>query len=196
MKRIVYFDIETRKWAKDLCPNDEDKGWDELRAGKGGASAICIYDTVDGWLHTYDDHETETVARHLEAADIVVGYNSDKFDLPCIEGLAKRRLKIRESYDIYVHLKHAYAIIGKRGARGDFTLDTISKKNLGRGKIEHGANAKKLAETGQWGRLFRYCGSDVQLTRDLFTKLVTDGGLIGLRGQFISLPTPEDISCT
>jgi hypothetical protein len=80
-----------------------------------------------------------------------------------------------------------------RGQKGDFTLDAMCKRNLGRGKIDHGSNAKQLAREGRWGRLFRYCGSDVQLTRDLFRKLVADGGLIGLRGQFISLPVPEGI---
>jgi hypothetical protein len=57
--------------------------------------------------------------------------------------------------------------------------------------MDHGSNAKQLAASGQFGRLFRYCGHDVQLTRDLFRKIVADGGLIGLRGQFISLPVPE-----
>ena len=189
-KRIVFLDLESRKWAEDLRPDDRDAGWDDLRAGKGGASAIALYDTRDNWLHLYDDHEIETVARHLEAADLVVGYCSEKFDLPCIEGLAHRRLKLRGSYDIYVELARAYAARGKRGQKGDFTLEAISKKNLGRGKIDHGSNAKQLAIQGKWGRLFRYCGSDVQLTRDLFNKLLEDGGLLG-PGGFIALEVPD-----
>ena len=191
MKRIVFFDIESRKWAKDLRPEDEQAGWDELRAGKGGASAIVLYDTRDHWLYLYDDHEAETCARHLEAADLVVGYCSEKFDIPCLEGLVSRRLRIKSSYDIYVELVRAYARIGKHGTKGDFTLDAMSKRNLGRGKIDHGSNAKELAQRGRWGKLFNYCADDVHLTYDLFRKLTEDGGLIGLRGQFISLPVPE-----
>jgi hypothetical protein len=193
MKRIIFFDIESRKWAKDLRPDDEDAGWDELRDGKGGASAIAVYDSRDNWLYLYDDHEAEQCARHLEAADLVVGYCSEKFDIPCMEGLVNRRLRIRSSYDIYVEIVRAYASIGRRGQKGDFTLDAMSKRNLGRGKIDHGSNAKELAQRGRWGKLFNYCADDVHLTYDLFQKLRTDGGLIGLRGQFISLPVPEGL---
>lgn len=193
-KRVVFLDLETRKWASDLRPDDTEAGWDELRAGKGGASAIVIYDTHDDWVHIYDDHEAEAAARHLESADLVVGFCTDKFDIPCIEGLVHRRLTLTATYDIYIELVSAYAKIGQRGQRGDFTLNAVAKRNLGRGKIDHGSNAKQLAQRGQWGRLFRYCGDDVHLTYDLFQKLVTDGGLIGLRGQFISLPVPEGLN--
>ena len=186
--RIIFFDLETRLWAKDLRPDDEEAGWEDLRSGKGGASAIALYDTRDMWLYLYDDHTIENAARHLEAADIVVGYNSERFDLPCIEGLTHRRLRIRRHIDIYRLLVQEYARRGITGQKGDFTLDTISKKNLGRGKIDHGDNAKELARKGHWGRLMNYCADDVHLTHDLYNKLIADGGLIGLRGQFISLP--------
>lgn len=196
MKRIVYFDLESRKWAADLRPDDNEAGWDDLRAGKGGASAIAIYDSRDNWMYLYDDHSIEAAARHLEAADVVVGYCSEKFDIPVIEGLAHRRLRLKSSYDIYVELVRTYAAIGKRGQKGDFTLDAMCKRNLGRGKIDHGSNAKQLAASGQWGKLFNYCADDVHLTYDLFQKIRLDGGLIGLRGQFIRLPLHEDLRCT
>jgi DEAD/DEAH box helicase domain-containing protein len=186
--RVVFFDLETRMWASDLRPDDVEAGWDELRSGKGGASAIAVYDSRDSWLYSYDDHTIEACARHLEAADIVVGFNSDKFDIPCVEGLARRRLRIRRSIDIYQLFVTEYARRGIAGQKGDFTLDAVSKRNLGRGKIDHGSNAKKLMKDGHWGKLFNYCGDDVHLTRDLFNKMVADGGLIGLRGQFVSLP--------
>lgn len=186
--RIIVFDLETRRWASDMRPDDIDAGWNDLREGKGGASAICLWDSRDEWLYVYDDHEAETVARHLEAADLIIGYCSEKFDLPCLEGLVGRRIRVKRHLDIYRLIVQEYASRGITGQKGDFTLDALCKRNLGRGKIDHGSNARELARTGQWGKLFRYCGSDVQLTRDLYNKLIADGGLIGLRGQFISLP--------
>ena len=191
--RIIFFDLETRLWAKDLRPDDEEAGWEDLRSGKGGASAIALYDTRDMWLYLYDDHTIENAARHLEAADIVVGYNSERFDLPCIEGLTHRRLRIRRHIDIYRLLVQEYARRGITGQKGDFTLDTISKKNLGRGKIAQGAHAKELAAKGHWGKLFNYCASDVLLTRYLYYRVCRDGGLISLGGSFISLPLPEHL---
>jgi DNA polymerase elongation subunit (family B) len=189
MPRIIVFDIETRKWASDLRPDDHEAGWIELRAGKGGAAAIVVYDSRDGWLHHYDDHTAQHCARHIESADIVVGYNSDNFDIPCLEGLVDRRLRIRRSIDIYQMLIQAYAKRGISGQKGDFTLDAVSRRNLGRGKIDHGDNVKELIRRGMWARVFNYCADDVHLTRDLLNKLVADDGLTGLRGQFISLPT-------
>lgn len=186
--RTLYFDVETRKWAADLRPEDIEAGWEELRHGHGGASAIAVYDTRDNWLYLYDDHTIEACARHLEAASIIVGYNSESFDIPCIEGIVGRRLRLKKHIDIYRLLVQEHARRGIEGQKGDFTLDAVSKRNLGRGKIDHGANAKDLMRKGHWGKLFNYWGDDVHLTRDLYTKMVADGGLIGLRGQFISLP--------
>jgi DEAD/DEAH box helicase domain-containing protein len=184
--RIVFVDLETRKLAADLRPDDNDAGWAELRAGKGGASAICIYDTLDHWLYMYDDFTVEVAARHLEAADIIVGFCSEKFDLPVIEGLIHRRLRIRRHIDIYVELVRACTTAGNPLQRGDLTLDRISRRNLARGKTDHGSNAKELAAKGQWAKLFNYCSADVKLTYDLYQKLIADGGLIGPNG-FVSI---------
>lgn len=189
--RIMFFDIESRKWASDLRPDDKEAGWDELRTGKGGASAIALYDTRDKFLYLYDDHCAETCARHLEAADLVVGFCSEKFDIPCLEGLVGRRLRIKDHIDIYDVLVKELANRGITGQKGDFTLDRLSKRNLGRGKIEHGSNARELARTGQWGKLFNYCADDVHLTRDLFARMCRDGGLINLGGKFTSLNVPD-----
>lgn len=189
--RIVFFDIESRKRTDDLNPHDKDAAWDELRAGKGGASAIAVYDTKGHYLYLYDDHEAETCARHLEAADLVVGYCSERFDIPCLEGIAGRRLRLRDHIDIYMELVRENSKKGRRGLRGDLTLDRISKQNLGRGKIDHGSNASELAKRGRWGKLFNYCADDVHLTRDLFARICSEGGLISLGGKFTSIDVPE-----
>jgi DEAD/DEAH box helicase domain-containing protein len=188
--RIVFFDVETRKWAADLRPDDIEAGWDELRAGRGGAAAVAVYDTRDSWLYLYDDHSVESCARHLEAADLVVGYCSKKFDIPCVEGLIGRRLKLRDSIDVFVELSQSLEAVGFKGQKGDLTLDRIARRNIGRGKTNHGSNAKELARLGQWGKLFNYCSDDVHLTHDLFWKAVVDGGLLGPKG-FVRLPLFE-----
>ena len=188
--RIVFLDLETRKWASDLRPDDIDVGWDELREGKGGASAIVIYDNQERWVYLYDDNCIEHAARHIEAADLVVGYCSEKFDVPCIEGLIHRRLRIAQHYDIYVKLVQALTLKNVPTQKGDLTLDRMARKNLGRGKIDRGSNARELARTGQWGKLFNYCSSDVHLTHDLFYKMIEDGGLIGPHG-FVGMEVPS-----
>lgn len=191
--RIVFFDLETRKWASDLDPEDEQHGWELLRRGRGGVSALAVYDTSDNWLYLYDDHTIRQAARHLETADLVVGYCSEKFDIPVVEGLLGRALRLRDRYDIYVEMARTNAFRGIVGTKGDFTLDAVAKRNLGRGKIDHGGNARELARRGQWGKLFNYCADDVHLTHDLFVRLCRDGGLINLNGKFLPLPVPEHI---
>ena len=188
--RIMIFDIETRKSAEALHP-DREAGWALARQGKAGASAIAVYDTRDYSLHLYDDHTAETAARHLEQADAVVGFFSERFDVPCLEGLVGRRLVLKAHYDIYEMVARANRKKGKYGQKGDFKLDRLSKQNLGRGKIDHGSNVFDLIKRGQWGKVFNYCASDVYLTRDLFALMCRDNGLITLGGQFTSLIIPD-----
>jgi len=188
--RIIFFDLETRKHAEDLRPDDVDAGWDALRRGEGGVSALALWDSQDHWLHFYDDRTIQAAARHLELADVLVGYSSAAFDVPVVEGLVGRRLALRHHFDIYAELAQTLARQGFVGTKGDCTLDRIAKRNLGHGKVNHGGNAKELARQGRWAELFQYCGSDVQLTHDLFLHICEHGGLLGPRG-FISLEVPE-----
>ena len=194
MLRVICFDVETRKWASDLDPENNDNGWALLREGKGGASAICLYDSKEKWCYTYDDHNIVAAAKHIESADLVVGFRSEAFDIPVVEGLLGRKLKIKQHYDIYVEIAKANAEKGIIGTKGDFTLNAISKRNLGRGKIDTGSNAKILASSGRFGQLFNYCLDDVHLTFDLFVRICRDQGLINLGGGFLPLKIPEYIA--
>jgi DEAD/DEAH box helicase domain-containing protein len=192
--RIVFFDLETRRYAADLCPDDEDAGWDALRRGEGGISALMIYDTVDNWLYPYNDHDINTIAKHLEAADVVVGYNSARFDIPVVEGMLGRNLHLKYHYDIYSEIARANAHRGIVGMKGDFTLDSVCRRNLGRGKDQNGSCVKALISAGDWSRLFYYCGTDVHLTRDLFTYICNHGGCINNNRSFLPLDVPDWIS--
>lgn len=188
--RVVYFDLETRKLAQDLSPHRE-TGWDLLREGKGGISALAIYDSEEDWTFLYDDHSILDAALHLESADVVVGFRSQAFDVPVIEGVLGRNLRLREHIDIYESVQQALGGRMLRGRAGEYTLDAISKRTLGRGKIEHGEHAPALARQGKWARLFRYCMDDVRLTRDLFAYIRDEGGIRGAGGIFLDIELPE-----
>lgn len=188
--RICVFDLETRKLAGDLSPDDEDYGWELLRKGKGGISALTIYDTKDNWLYSYDDHTAQSAARHLEAADVVVGYCSERFDVPVLEGVTGRALRLPHHYDLYVEMARGHATRHMRPHYGDLKLDTLSRKNLGRGKIDSGSNITTLIKEGRWGQIFNYCADDVHITYDLFMKATREGGLINANGKYMTLPMP------
>lgn len=193
MPRIAFFDIETRKGPKTLSPKDEQAGWEMLRRGEGGISSLCLYDTQFRWLYMYDDTRKSlaTAARHLEAVDCVVGYCSEMFDVPCAEGILGRALRLRLHYDIYVEIARGCASRGITTTAGDLKLETICRKNLGRGKIEHGSHAEQLLADGRVAEVFNYCGDDVHLTHDLFRFICLHGG-VHLNGHgWLPLTVPD-----
>jgi len=179
MPRILYFDLETRKGPKTLCPTDEQAGWERLRRGEGGISALCIYDSKTLWTYAYDDGRKSlaTAARHLESADIVVTHTGSTFDVPCIEGILGRALVLRNHIDLYVEISKGCMRRGIKTTAGDLKLDTLCRKNLGRGKIEHGSHAEQLVADGRHGDLFNYCLDDVHLTHDLYQFILLHGGV-------------------
>jgi len=181
--RVCVFDLETRKLASELDPH----GWDKLKRGEGGVSALAIYDSEDKWVHLYDDTEIESVVAHLELADIVVGWNSKEFDVPVVEGLASRRLNLQKHIDLFVCTRVAITARGLPHRRGDYTLGSVSERTLGRNKLEKGEHAPVLANEGKWARLFRYCMDDVRLTRDLYKHILAEGGIISAQGTFLPL---------
>lgn len=191
MPRILFFDLETRLHAADLNPNDNNAGWAALRNGEGGVSALAIYDSLMNWCYVYDDHSIKSAVMHLERADVVVGFASKTFDVPVIEGIIGRKLALNYHYDILEEATRAYALTGARRSKGDFTLDNVCKRTLGRGKIEHGSHAKALATEGRFGELFNYCLDDVHLTHDLFEFIREHNGIVRPDKGFLNMSLPS-----
>jgi len=191
MAKVLVFDLETRLGPKDLRPDDEQAGWEALRRGEGGISAICIYDVDQKWLYMYDDLSIEKAARHLEAADVLIGYNTESFDIPCLEGVLGRKLRIKQHYDIYTEIKIVNARKGIIGRKGDFTLGTVGHRCLGRGKSEHGGNVTELLRKGMVADVFNYCGQDVKLTYDLMLYICEHGGIQSINNSFLAVPVAD-----
>jgi DEAD/DEAH box helicase domain-containing protein len=180
---VVFFDLETRKLAQDVG------GWDALKQGKGGISVLAIWDSTTPFrIHTYDDHSIVEAALHLESADVIVSYNGRDFDIPIVEGILKRKLAVKEHLDILQLIRTALKV---RGVRGGNKLDEVGKRTLGRGKSEKSELAPALSDAGEWGRLVNYCIDDVDLTREVFEHIRTEGGVIDVNGEFLPLDLPE-----
>lgn len=189
--RVLFMDLETRKLSSDLRPDDNDAGWDALRRGEGGISAMVIYDTETNFCHMYDDNTIQAAARHLEMGAVLVTHTGIRFDVPVIEGVLGRNLRLPYHFDIFAEVSAAILARGLTAGLGDMKLDRMARQNLGRGKINHGSHITDLIRAGQWAKVFNYAADDVRLTRDLFTKIAADGGLISLNGQFLSLDIPS-----
>jgi len=175
---VVYFDIETR-----LSPSEV--GWDQARKGGAGISAIVLYDAKSKWVHTYDSHSIDDAIHHLEAADIVISWNGVDFDVPAIEGFAKRKMKLKKHFDLYVPF---YRGMGKR--KKGSGMGPTAERNIGISKSGHGADAPRLAETGQFGELFNYCAQDVYVLKSLVKHVLEHGYLIDPDNERITITLP------
>ena len=189
--RYVIFDLETRQGPLDLRPDDEEAGWNALREGEGGISVITIYDSDQDWVFLYDDLCLETAARHLEAADLVVSYYGSKFDIPVIEGILDRKLRLKQHLDLYSKLAEESIKKGIINRKGDLTLNSVCTRTFGKGKIGNGAHAIDLIKTGRYAELFNYCAHDVLLTRQLFDYICQHNGVQGLQNSFLPVTLPD-----
>lgn len=176
---VVVFDLETRRLASEVG------GWDALKRGEGGVSALVLYDNRTHRHHLYDAHTLDAGIRHLESADLVLSFNGLEFDLRVLAGLADRRIIAPNHLDL---LQLVWKALGSR--QGKNTLDAIGRRTLGYGKTGDGAHAPALADEGRWAELFDYCVADVDLTRQLFKFVQNHGGVVSANGDLLRLDMP------
>ena len=85
-KNIVYFDLETKHSAADVG------GWSHI--DKMGMSIGVTYSTARGGYKVYGEPEVEALITELQRADLVVGFNHERFDYRVLEGYSVFDFKI------------------------------------------------------------------------------------------------------
>jgi hypothetical protein len=181
---VAYFDLETRRLAKEI-PG----GWDAIKRGDGGISALVVLDSLYDYPNFYDDHCLSALADHLESADVVCSYNGKRFDVPIVEGLLGRSLALPRHIDL-LDLIWSALNLTHCPHRGN-SLAEVSQRTLGQTKNGTGELAPTLSDAGRFAELFTYCLCDVDLTRRLFDYARREGGVIGPNGDFLSLAIPD-----
>ena len=159
--RAITFDIETANWITDTGSNDP---------ADLTIAIVCIHDSETGAYTSYLESELPKLWPILERADLLVGYNSDHFDIPLLNKYYPGDLGKIKSLDIMVEVQK---VIGRR-----LKLDTLAEGTLDDKKLD-GKGGQSLVwwRAGEVEKVREYCIKDVKLTRDLFDYAMKNGVL-------------------
>ncbi|MDB5224426.1 MAG: box helicase protein box helicase protein [Candidatus Adlerbacteria bacterium] len=147
MRKIV-FDIETIG---------------ELRNGdlsQQEVTVVGIHDSKTNEYMSFTQAELPKLWPIFESADILIGYNSDHFDIPILNKYYAGDLTKIKSVDI---LKEIRAVLGRR-----LKLDNIAEATLGKKKSGNGLEAQDWWRNGEFDRVRDYCLDDVKITKEVY----------------------------
>ena len=150
MRKIV-FDIETSNLFQEVGSNNP---------ADLNISVVGIYDSQTDSFSTYLQEELPRLWPILETTDILIGFNSDHFDLPLLNKYYPGNLEKIKSLDI---LKEIQKVAGRR-----MKLDQLAEGTLGLNKSGNGLDALKWWKNGEVEKVKSYCLDDVRITRDLY----------------------------
>ncbi|MCH8187255.1 MAG: ribonuclease H-like domain-containing protein, partial [Proteobacteria bacterium] len=123
-------------------------------------SVVCIYDSETDSYDTFFEEELPRLWPILEKTDMLIGYNSDHFDIPLLNKYYPGDLMHIKSLDLLKEIKQS---LGKR-----LKLDSIAKATLGKGKSAHGLQAVEWWKNGEVEKVKQYCLEDVKITKELY----------------------------
>ena len=150
MKNIVYFDLETQKSA------DEVGGWGNIKDMR--MSVGVTYSTARGDYKIYGEKQVNELIEELRRADLVVGFNTLRFDYDVLVGhnpfFDTEQIS---SLDMLVHLQE---ILKHR-----LSLDSIASATFGVEKTSEGLQAIKWFKEGKLLEIAEYCCYDVKITK-------------------------------
>ena len=159
MKKIV-FDIETSNVFQDVGSR-EPSALD--------MSVCCIYDYETDKYRSFTKENLNELWPIFEKADLLIGFNSDHFDIPVLNKYYSGDLKKIKSLDLLKEVKDS---LGRR-----IKLDTLAEATLGRNKTGHGLEAIVWWRNGEKQKVIDYCIEDVRITKDIYEYALKNGKL-------------------
>ncbi len=159
MRKIV-FDIET---SNDFVA----EGISDMT--KMDMSVIVIYDYETDKYYSYTQENLKDLWPMLEKADMLIGFNSDHFDIPILNKYYSGDLTKIKSLDL---LKEVRKSLGRR-----IKLDTLAQATLGKGKSGHGSQAITWWKNGEKQKVIDYCRDDVQITKEIYEYAMKNNNL-------------------
>lgn len=136
--------------------------------------------------HRFFEQDLEKFWPLLESADVIIGFNSDGFDLPTLIPYYHGNIRKLPSLDLLARIKSS---INRR-----ISLDSLAKQTLGTKKSGNGLDAIKYFQEKQWEKLAHYCMKDVSITRDLYDFGRVKGKILYLNHWNNVVDAPVDFS--
>lgn len=155
MNKVV-FDIETQNTFHEAGSADP---------AALSISLVGIYDYATDSYHSFLEHELSKLWPILEKADMLIGYNSDHFDIPLLNKYYPGDLSKIKSLDLLKEIKNS---LGRR-----VRLDSVAMGTFNKGKIGHGLEAITWWKNGEIEKIRQYCLEDVKLTKELYEHALT-----------------------
>ncbi len=149
--RKVVFDIETRNIFDDVGKNDP---------ALLDISIVGTYDYESDTYASYAQEEFPALWALLERADVLIGFNSDHFDIPLLNKYFPGDLTAIKSIDMMADIKNA---LGRR-----LSLSNVAGATLGLKKSADGLQAYQWWKEGKVDEIRKYCIQDVKVTKDLY----------------------------
>ena len=138
--RAITFDIETK-----MVPMTRGR----LDISELEVTVVGVHDSVTNEYTSYLANELSQLWPVLEGADMLIGFNSDSFDIPILNRYYAGDLSKIRSLDL---LTEVYKALGRR-----IRLDSLARATLGRGKKGDGLKAGEWWEQGQFDKVREYC---------------------------------------
>lgn len=149
--RKIVFDIETTNDFADT--GSREPASLEL-------AMVCLHDSLDNSYKSFLKSELKALWPILERADLLIGFNTEHFDLPILAKYYSGDLSRVKSVDL---LKEVRAVLGRR-----LKLDTLAEATLGKKKTGHGLESLVWWKKGEVEKVRKYCIEDVHITKELY----------------------------
>lgn len=169
--RVLTFDIETANWMNETGSGDP---------ADLTIAVVGVHDSETGGLTCYLENELPRLWPILERTDVLVGYNSDHFDVPLLNKYYPGDLTKIKSLDL---MKEVYTVLGRR-----LKLDTLAQATLGEKKSADGIQSLQWWRAGEIEKVKSYCLKDVEITRKLFDHALQHGVL-----KYTELGRPREL---
>ncbi|HEY4512124.1 MAG TPA: ribonuclease H-like domain-containing protein [Candidatus Paceibacterota bacterium] len=150
MRKIV-FDIETRNIFDDVGKADP---------ALLDISIVGVYDYETDSYSSYLVEELPKLWPLIEQAELLIGFNSDHFDIPLLNKYYNGDITKIKSLDILAEVRKS---LGRRVGLGN-----IAEATLGYGKNGHGLQAIEWWKKGDIESIRKYCIQDVKVTKEIY----------------------------
>ena len=168
MRKIV-FDIETRNVFSDVGK------WDPTLLD---IALVGVYDSETDSYSSYLEEDLPKLWTLLERADMLIGFNSDHFDLPLLNKYYPGDLTKIKSLDILKEIQKSY---GRR-----MKLDQLAEGTLNKRKSGHGLEAIQWWKEGKIDKVRDYCIDDVRITREIYEYALANNKLVFKEGKALN----------